>query len=328
MTQFIVFPPPPTDEEMTFRTYRGYLEAVRIGIGSLCPHPAGFLAGVAAAVKSGGWPATTPTGRTLSPRAGQFLRNAWATEVLLNAPRQVGGADLITFANHWAVVQAYYAVFEGLNAVALTAGLANPPTKHASRLRWAGAQLGAAASPFPPPWTCRVSGPPTAYGFEGFPTSWTRTAESNIAGVTSANCIDRIALALKTTRDNQIKERRPDWIKGLKTRRGAPRKTLPTATRIDRASKMAPTTLFDLLYRLRIRSNYQEADAFLRGALSSADAESFHRALCDVVAATLLTMEIYLAHQIGVTVLQNELASVRVPAVFAVSSAVARQGLW
>ena len=31
-TTLIVFPPPPTAEEMTFRSYRGYLEAVRMGI--------------------------------------------------------------------------------------------------------------------------------------------------------------------------------------------------------------------------------------------------------------------------------------------------------
>ena len=45
---------------------------------------------------------------------------------MLNAPRQVGGADLITFANHWAVVQAYYAVFEALNAVVLVGGSTKP----------------------------------------------------------------------------------------------------------------------------------------------------------------------------------------------------------
>ena len=72
-------------------------------------------------------------------------------------------------------------------------------------LRWAAHQLGAAASPFPAPWTCRVTGPP-GYGFEGFPTGWTRTQVSNIANVTVLDCFDRIAQALKTTRDHQIED--------------------------------------------------------------------------------------------------------------------------
>jgi hypothetical protein len=323
----IVFAPPPTDEELTFRTYRGYLQAMRMGIGLLCPHDDGLLPGVAAAVSGGGWQARTPIGRTFPERAGQYLRNAWATEVLLNAPRAVGGAELITFANHWAVVQAYYAVFEALNAVVLTGGSANPPATHASMLRWAAYQLGTAASPFPEPWTCRVTGAP-GYRFEGFPSGWTRSPVSNIANVSTFDCFDRIAQALKTTRDHQIEEKRSSWIRELRTRRGTPRRTLPRAVLEARATAMAPTTLFDLLYRLLIRSNYQEADAFLRGALSSADAESFHRALCDIVAATLLVIEIQLAHQVGAAALGNELDRVRVPNIFAESSAEARRPLW
>lgn len=312
---------------MTFRTYRGYLEAVRMAIALLCPHDDGLLPGVAAAVHGGRWQARTRAGRTLTDRAGQFLRNAWATEVLLNAPRQVGGADLITFANHWAVVQAYYAVFEALNAVVLTGGSANPPTTHGTMLRWAAYHLGTAASPFPPPWTCRVTGAP-GYAFGGFPSGWTRRQVSNIANVTVFDCFDRIAQALKTTRDHQIEAKRPSWISGLRTARGQPRRTLPRRVLEDRAAAMAPTTLFDLLYRLRIRSNYQEADAFLRGALGSADAEAFHRALCDVVATTLLVVEIQLAHQVGAESLRDELERVMVPPVFAAASAEARRELW
>ena len=325
-TTLIVFPPPPTAEEMTFRTYRGYLEAVRMGISLLCPHADGFLPGVATSVNNGTWrgPATA---RPLPDRAAQYLRNAWATEVLLNAPRQVGGADLITFANHWAVVQAYYAVFEALNAVVLVGGSTNPPRNHAAMLRWAAHQLGTAASPFPAPWTCRVTGPP-GYGFEGFPTGWTRTQVSNIANVTVLDCFDRIVQTLKTTRDHQIEERRPNWISGLRTTTGAPRRNLPRRVLDERAAAMAPTTLFDLLYRLRIRSNYQEADAFLRGALGSADAEAFHRALCDVVAATLLVIEIHVAYRVGADLLAAELDRVRVPAMFAEASAEARRVLW
>jgi hypothetical protein len=312
---------------MTFRTYDGYLRAARIAIADQCPHPSSLMAGVADVVKAMPWRASTPTGRTLSGRAGQYVRNAWATEVLLNSPRQVGGDELITFANHWAVVQAYYAVFEGLNAVALTvAGKA--PATHAGMLHWAGSQLGTSGSPFPSPWTSRVSGPPSAYSFDGFPPGWTRSLVSGIAGVTSLGCLDHLALALKTTRDRQIEDKKRQWLKGMKTKAGAPRKYVPTADVTKRASTMPATTLFDLLYRLRIRSNYQEADAFLRGALTPTDAAAFHRALCDVVGATLLIIEIHLAHQVGVPTLEKQLSAMKIPPIFAAASAEAREKHW
>lgn len=69
---------------------------------------------------------------------------------------------------------------------------------------------------------------------------------------------------------------------GLKTGSGAPRKNLPTGVLVTRATALRPTTLFDLLYRLILRSNYEEGDALLSGALGPRDAGNFHDALCDI----------------------------------------------
>ncbi len=318
---------PRTDEEMTFRTYRGYLEAVRMAINASCPSASDLMAGVANAVNTGRWRSCTPTGRSLSARAGRFLRNAWATEVLLNSARRVGGDDLITFANHWAPVQAYYAVFEALNAVTLVV-TGNAPKTHGAMLRWTADQIASSSSPFPAPWTCRATGAPHSYGFAGFPAGWIPSRVSNIATPSNGTCWDHIFLALKTTRKRQIEEHRPRWLRELQTKSGASRKRLPKSTALQRASAMRPTTLFDLLYRLRIRSNYQDADAFLRGALTPADAAAFHQALGDVVAATLLVLEIYLSHQVGKSALEDQLTALNMPSVFAKDSAEARRTHW
>lgn len=298
-----------------------------MSVTALCPGGS-LLDGVAAAVKAGSWTGSTPRGAPLPVRAGEFLRNAWGTEVLLNAPRVIGGADLITFANHWAVVQAYYSVFEGFNAL-LHVSHPTPPRTHSTLLRWAANQVGTRGSPFVEPWTWRVSGPIGGYRYDGFPSGFLpNPGASAIASVTTATAPDILAKALKTTRDRKIKERKTDWLKGKKTKRGTARTRLSAAELASHSAGMEPTTLFDLLYRLRIRSNYDEADAFLRGALSSWDAEAFHAALCDIVAGTLLTIEIYLSHRVGRATLETALHPLAIPSSIAPYSVSARARLW
>ena len=152
--------PTGSDEEMVFHTFRGYLAAVCNWTSALYPHPDGLLAGVADAVSARPWRARTRAGRTLTARGAEILRNGWATEVLLNSPRVLGGDDLVAFANLWAPVQAYYAVFEAFSALAMTVTGSRPLRTHAALLGWAATQVAHPASPFVVSWTARVGGPP------------------------------------------------------------------------------------------------------------------------------------------------------------------------
>mgnify|MGYP002336346486 CR=1 FL=1 len=146
--------PTGSDEEMAFQTFRSYLEAVCLWTNALYPNQGGVLAGVAEATKAGSWRGrTTARSRILTNRAAEVLRNGWATEVLLNSPRVLGGAELVAFANLWAPVQAYYAVFNGFSGMAMTLTASRPPKTHATLLAWAAAQVGHPASPFLVPWT-------------------------------------------------------------------------------------------------------------------------------------------------------------------------------
>src|SRR5688572_33301140 len=111
---------------MAFQTFRGYLEAVCRCATTTHVHPSGLVAGVASAVQTGGWKTRAPRGRALSARAAEVLRNGWATEVLLNSPRVLGGPDLVAFANLWAPVQAYYAVFNAFTAMAMVVAGSSP----------------------------------------------------------------------------------------------------------------------------------------------------------------------------------------------------------
>jgi hypothetical protein len=320
--------PTGSADEMVFQTFRGYLEAVCNWASSLYPHPGGLLPGVAGAVQAGHWRARTQGGRALTSRASEILRNGWATEVLLNSPRVLGGDDLVAFANLWAPVQAYYAVFNAFSAMAMTLTGSAPPKSHAALLNWAAIQIAHPGSPFVVPWTARVHGAPRSFVFEGFGGATIDHSMSNLTAPHSANAPSLLAVALRTTRRDQIDEHRDAWRKGLKTATGAPRKNLPKTVLLANATAMRPTTLFDLLWRLRVRSNYKEGDALLTGALGPADAALFHQALGDIVAATMLTTEIYLGHLTAKAALAASVAMLPVPAALTPYSVQARMHLW
>jgi hypothetical protein len=87
--------PTGSAEEMAFQTFRNYLEATCAWASDLHPHSDGLLGGVADAVKARPWRKQPAGTKALTIRAGQLLRYAWATEVLLNAPRTLGD-DLVS----------------------------------------------------------------------------------------------------------------------------------------------------------------------------------------------------------------------------------------
>ncbi len=320
--------PTGSDEEMVFHTFRGYLAAVCVWIEMLYPHPDGTMAGVAEAVRTRPWHAQPPRDRVLTARGAEILRNGWATEVLLNSPRVLGGDDLVSFANLWAPVQSYYAVFNAFTAMAMTVTGSKPPKSHAALLTWAATQVAHPASPFIVPWTARVGGPPNAHTFEGFGRAVIDHGISNLSAPHAANAPSLLAKALRTTRREQIDDHREGWRRGLRTAAGKPRKNLPTSVLVANATALRPTTLFDLLWRLRVRSNYKEGDALLSGALGPADAATFHDALCEIVASTLLTVEIYLAALVGKATLERCAMSLSVPRSLAPRSVRARIDLW
>ena len=94
-----------------------------------------------------------------------------------------------------------------------------------------------------------------------------------------------LRLALKTTRDRRFDEVRKALLrsKQVKTKAGKPARNLSTVRQNAEYEGMSPTTTFDFLYRLRIRSNYRDS-----AHLSRAERRGHHRLLrgigraCDI----------------------------------------------
>lgn len=151
-------------------------------------------------------------------------------------------------------VQAYYAIFEALTALAMTVGGSSPPKTHQAMLQWAGSRLPEPSSPFVEPWTARVLGSPAANRYEGFAGVIIEPI-SNLASPRLQNAPHLLAKALKTTRRDQLDDKRESWLRASTTKSGAKRKRMPTDEFTINAERFRPTTLFDVLWRLRRRSN-------------------------------------------------------------------------
>jgi hypothetical protein len=90
-------------------------------------------------------------------RIRQLLRNAWSTEIQLSlAARQEG---LVSYSNHWAPVQLYYASYLGLRAL-LLASNQTVPHDHTATLRAISLAIKARPQLFPQPWRTVCVGEP------------------------------------------------------------------------------------------------------------------------------------------------------------------------
>jgi hypothetical protein len=205
---------------------------------------------------------------------------------------------------------------------------ANPPHGHVRLLSWAATAAGSPNAPFVMPWTARVDGAPGGWTYHDLGPGPINEKISNLVAPHVANAPSLLAMGLRTTRREQIEEHKEGWKKGLLTAAGKQRENLPKSELLRRAAAMRPSTLFDLLYRLRIRSNYQEGDAFLTGPLSASDAADFHNALCTIVGATMLTVEIFLAHHVGATTLEANAEKVPIPRTLRDATVLERTNLW
>lgn len=315
----------PSDPTAAFQAHSNYLRAFAVLISSnyvpgknpLFRHTKEVLEGVAQTVQA------SPTFLRLQSQPSGLdhaalrsaLRNAWGTELLLASTAQFGDNELIAAANNWAVVQAYYACFHSVQALAVARGQVRPKTH---------AKLQQQYTSF---WVTRtVTLPPWSLGWQSnscrnLPPNHSIRPIHDWKTCDEDSCWDLVALALRTTRKDRLDERirearvnrqrenRKTWEKDEEQRRSAgrpPRKKrrfpLPLISEPDKAkldSALRPTTILDYLYRLRIRSNYEDSTMFTDGPATASDSMQVHRDLCSITAATLLVHELHIRKLTG-----------------------------
>jgi hypothetical protein len=280
-----------SDAARALSTYRNYLLALRGFVDVSYRGPRGRFRRLAEEqTQIPKFQALQPAGRYDLEAIRSVLFNAWHTEAVLALPGALPDAGLIRFTNQWAPVQAYYAVYSLMRAWFLTEG--NTTSSHSQALRSMSSVV-AYRGVFPAPWSFACSGGHTLGDavHTGFPSGRIYDVNALTTPPGTYSYDDWSSKILRTTRKFFLEQAEQKWKAGHRTKRGAHYKRIPSAERQRIASRVHPTTVFDFVYRLRIRSNYRDVDDFVSGQLSDSDAQAYFQSLLFFTRATMQVLE-------------------------------------
>ncbi|MFH1769636.1 MAG: hypothetical protein ABH833_03145, partial [Parcubacteria group bacterium] len=222
-------------------------------------------------------------------RIKKLLFNAWNTELLLNLPSQFS-KDFKKFSNHWSPVQSYYAVYLALRAFIVAK---HPEAKgdHATTLKFVAINLIRDQALFPTPWNV-LKHKDTYINTSNIKVE-TVNALENPQWNDASKLWGSYLMFVGTTHNRLCQEQCEKWKKEHPNINGTTRKKLPPGKKQEIFEWQRPVSFFDCLYRLRIRSNYKDADIFLLGAQED-EVQEYFESLCKLTNKLLFCIEHYL----------------------------------
>ncbi len=217
------------------------------------------------------------------------LRQGWFTEILLWKKAQY--PDLLPFAVPWSMVESYYAVYAIVKAYFLVSGR-NEIGTHEGTLRTICSDVTNCKDRFPRPWNCVLNGDPKTSPVFVTNVQQPVLLTNPLVSPYRGDLWQHYGLFLKTTRQRQIDRLIQRWKKNNR------RKRIPKGERQRIVQGWRPTTVFDTLYRIRSRSNYQDIDSFAFCNATTLDFTELQVAIWTVVYKTMFVFEMLIARLI------------------------------
>jgi hypothetical protein len=285
-----------------FLTYKRYLQHLELALTKTYGTEPAFGRNVREAVDS--VPAVQHIKRrSLDPKlraaVARELGMAWNTESGIRVLSEIDPTRLPSLLPG-ATVNSYFAIYHGARAWIVGSGQPRHDT-HAQVLHTLG-NAAAKRQLFPPPWDLVCSGYPTAREaqFQGLSNDIILGPLHNFQRARSDETLHTsLRMLLRTTRARTFENRKADWRKQNK------KAGVPAAVAHELAKRLPPTTFFDFFWRVRVRSDYRDIDAFIPGGGQPYHAVEFQQALTTIVSATLALFEALIAHSSGPEVLSD-----------------------
>jgi hypothetical protein len=299
-----------SDPSGAFQTHSAYLEAFsRLASGWENALPAAYKDLKRRFVTASRRPAAS---KLSNPEVvKKCLENAWSTEFLLCLGHRFTGADeVVRLSNNWNVVQAYYSLYHGTQAVVVARGSLRPESHPKTQTLFL--DVWCDKPGHIEPW-CLWAGS-GCYGSLGIEIDedvhpWRR--------ITPATAMSIACKALRTTRDDALPDAmrskreekrrlaRRTWKEEENIRVGSgkrPRKepsvSLPQLTPLEKKAimdKVRRYSLLDYLYRLRIRTNYVDSAMFTDGPTADGQATKVRSSILRLVGLSLYLAELEIA---------------------------------
>lgn len=224
----------------------------------------------------------------------RYLAISWASETQLRIARATE-RELLRYSNVWAPVHAYYAVYMALQAWFASMNLQGLVDDHSATLRTASRHV-TERTLLPLPWNVGCRGTPHLgeVSFLGLPDGADPNKDIELLSNPSPDTFwPRYCKMLETTRTRRLDRHFDEW------KRQNNRKQIRAAEKRSVESRVWATTIFDFLFRLRVRANYREVASFLMSAVGEDWQSDFLQSLIRVTDLTTLLLDSLVVQQIG-----------------------------
>ncbi|MBJ7331452.1 MAG: hypothetical protein JHC95_16285 [Solirubrobacteraceae bacterium] len=293
----------PTDEEedlqRRFTVNKNYLQAVSGFITTTYGRREKLYAGLRATVEA--MPQHQKIQRDPNvdlDEVRRYLTLAWTSEIQLHLPAIMGTTGMLAFANTWAPVHAYYAVYGSLQAWIASNGMTGTADDHTATLRTIAKQI-EQRNLFPEPWNLLAVGCPMR-GDRLYLNDNGRNVADHVEVLSipipfgeDPEFWPRLGTWLRSTREARLTKREEQW----KAKNS--RKKVGKNERTQFAQNLAPTSLFDCFWRMRIKSNYGTIDPYLVNHIGESEHSIYNSALCTITRATVALLELFVMRRIG-----------------------------
>ncbi len=227
----------------------------------------------------------------------ESLHNAWSTEYLLRFQLARQPEDYLRVALHWAFPQAYYSIYLCIFSFFRAKNI--QCRSHEATMRQFAGMVKSGV--YPECMSFFVDGEMKTFNYENLGEQ-VKPERNVLREINSPEeAISQIATFLKTTRKKEAealrKERQKHNKTAIKGQNGKILKRFQAEHWRLITDRLGPTTILDLLYRLRIKANYSCVSAFIH---ADTDLKAFYSNLCTIVEYLNFVHECYLAKAIGV----------------------------
>lgn len=220
--------------------------------------------------------------------------------MLIKLEKKINNNEYYKFSLHWNFPQAYYSVYLSMTAFHETQGIASENHENSIKLFGTSVKDGH----YPKAISFNSQGLFKEFSFNGFETF--NSFPENNSSLSKIDCLEdaelQIATFLKSTRLKNALNKRNKLNK-----RNASKELLNNDGELrlkfnkyhwDLIYKTIPvTSLFNILYRLRIKANYQDIESFINADINF---QEFHDSLGKIIYYLNFVHEAYTAKAIGI----------------------------
>jgi uncharacterized protein (UPF0332 family) len=224
----------------------------------------------------------------------KLLYNCWSTEYALRITANQDNNDFLGFAVQWALPQAYYSSYQSLNAFIQSTGATT--SSHTGAIKKF-AEL-VKHSKYPKTISFYCDGDYSNLQITHLPLKGAKS--SSLSRVrTPEDAQGQIAMLLRGTRKElaeQLKKDKQNSTRPILTKDGKVAKSFNCSQWAEIIKPATMTTLFDFLYRLRLKANYSDVQMLIEAEI---DFVEFHSCIHKIVNYINFIHEAYIAKSIG-----------------------------